>query len=150
VSRFSSLERREGVSFLQSPHLAKWCKLKIWQLVTPADTMGELGEGGVALAVLIFSHLVCLSLLLMDPSALLSPQAQARAEVEGTVSTGCSLTQSEMLRCWLLSRKVTLGRAKQLVKALGPHRVNIRAWFLPGSLEEESCDLAFDPSLTGD
>ena len=125
-------------------------QMKIWRLVTPADTMGNLEREAVALAVLIFSHLVCPNLLLMDPSALLNPLAQARAEVEAMVSTICSLTHSEMRRCWFLSRKVTLGRAMQLVKALGPTGSTPRALFLPESLEEESCDLAFDPSLTGD
>lgn len=99
VSRFSLLERIDEVSFLQSPHFANWCNLKIWRLVTPADTTGNLEREAVALAVLIFSHLVFLSLLLLDPRALLNPQAQARAEVEATVSTVCSLTCSEMLRC---------------------------------------------------
>lgn len=65
------------------------------------------------------------------------------------VSTVCSLSYSEMLKCWFLSRKVTLGRTMQLVKALGPHRVNTSALFLPDSLEE-SCDLAFDSRLTLD
>ena len=114
--------------------------VQILKRITGTNTHGYSREGGkvrlgsnsVEFLSFVLSHL-----LLMDPDALLKPQARP-----GHRWQSWALKFAPLLILRFQSRKVTLGTELQLMKDLGPSK---------GTTTQpcSCCDLASDPSLMG-